>query len=185
LSKDKTGGGVKPEKESTGVFECVVKGKKQPALVKGPETVLNEIQRQLQTINKVLSEAAISLRAPNESKNGPSVSTKRNAPVVRDAMLVSPLMQSWLNGQTERKVQLKGVEIQGKRILVAVPAPPHQKREGEKEAIAFERGLRRWPISRRHRRKRRSKFGCQSSKTRTGNWPRWSGTWNGSHLEQD
>ena len=37
-------------------------------------------------------------------------------------------MQQWLNGANRAKVDLWGVEVAGKRVLVAVPAEPKKKR---------------------------------------------------------
>ena len=91
--------------------------------IRGPTRTLQELTKQL----TIIAEALTTARAKPEQPPA-RVHPQTKPTVVRERLVLSPLMQSWLNGANKGKVDLKGVEVRGKRILVAVPSEPVRKR---------------------------------------------------------
>ena len=126
----KSGGRAPPLTESQ-PMKCVIGGFERNTKILGHREVLLEIQRQVSEVRRVIATGlreAVQRAAPQEgAQRRPTVA----APVLKGPMLLNPLMQRWINGEANGKVQLKSVQVQGKRVLVAVP--PHRRQSAEDE----------------------------------------------------
>ena len=92
--------------------------------IEGPWETLRKLAEQL----TIIAEALTTARARPEQPP-PRIQPQTKPTAVKERLLLSPLMQSWINGSNKTKVDLKGVNVGGKRILVALPADRVRKRK--------------------------------------------------------
>lgn len=105
-------------------------GVTRKATVSGPVQVMLELSKQLLSFAEAVTtalETRAELPPPRFLHDAPTEPT-----AVRDRFFLSPLMRRWLTGTAAAKVDLRGVNIDGKRVLGAVPAEPPKRRRTEK-----------------------------------------------------
>ena len=145
--------------------------------IEGPRETLQELAKQL----TIIAEALITARA-QPAQPPPQLCPQTKPTVVKERLILSPLMPVWINGSNKTKVDLKGVDVGGKRILVAVPAETVRKRCEKRYRFrtGFERVSPRLRTCRRRSIRARSISSCLSYRDLTGSWANSWKPWNGN-----
>ena len=76
--------------------------------IEGPRETLQELAKQL----TIIAEALTTARA-QPAQPPPQLRPQTKPTAVKERLLLSPLMQSWINGSNKTKVDLKGVDVGG------------------------------------------------------------------------